>query len=307
MDTEVRAGDEHAAIDRTNAAAPFPALEQITAVIVTYNSAHCAHDLGQQLRVWPHVLVVDNGSTDDTVAQFQQHLPQAQILAQSQNEGFGAANNRALEVVATPYAFLMNPDCVVLAADAQALWDSAQAWPDAAILVPQLTRAKGQLQVNYGWVRHWWDSKGPGASGPACVGNACGAAMLFRLSAMPTRQWFDTRFFLYYEDEDLCLRLLKDRRPVIIDPAVRVVHANRGSVRGPHPWRVEFFRGKHHAMSKVLFTAKHIGEQEARQQRRSALRNAMALFALRLLAPSPKHLCRLAGRISGLWQAAVRY
>lgn len=307
MGIEALRSAKQAAADRACPATPFPALAQITAVIVAYNSAHCAPDLGRQLQGWPYVVVVDNGSADDTVAQFKQHLPQAQILDQGQNLGFGAANNKALEVVATPYALLMNPDCAVTAADAQALWASAEAWPEAAILAPQLTGAGGPLQVNYGWVRHWWESKGPEATGPTCVGNACGAAMLLRLSAMPTRQWFDTRFFLYYEDEDLCLRLLQAGRPVMIDPAVRVVHANRGSVRGPQPWRVEFGRGKNHAISKLLFTAKHIGEQAARQQRRTALLGSMALFTLRLLAPSPKHICRLAGRIVGLWQAPVRY
>jgi hypothetical protein len=79
--------------------------------------------------------------------------------------------------------------------------------------------------------------------------------------------WFDERFFLYYEDEDMCLRLLQAGKPVIVQPAVRVAHSNRGSVRGPRPLRVEYGRGYHHARSKVLFTAKHQGPQAAAAHR----------------------------------------
>jgi len=282
-------------------------LDAVTAVIVTFNSAHCAEALAAQLADWPHVIVVDNGSADDTPARIRAALPQAQVLELGENRGFGAANNAALHQVRTPFALLMNPDCAVMAADAQALLASMAQWPQAAIMAPQLVGGDGGKQVNYGWARHLWASKGPAAEGVTCVGNACGAAMLLRLSAMPTRDWFDTRFFLYYEDEDLCLRLLQAGTPVLIEPSVHVAHANRGSVRGPRPLNVEYGRGYHHARSKVLFTAKHQGHAAAIQHRRRALWGAVGLLALRVFAPSPKHVARVWGRVVGLWSAPVQY
>lgn len=283
------------------------ALDEVTAVLVTFNSAHCAPALGRQLAGWPHVIVADNGSLDATPAAIRQQLPQAQVLELGENRGFGAANNAALARVATPYALLINPDCELDAAQARALLATAQAWPEAAIVAPQLVDAGGRPQLNYGWTRHLWTARGPGAEGVACVANACGAALLLRLSALQQRDWFDTRFFLYYEDEDLCLRLTQAGQPVLIDPAVRVVHANRGSVRGPRPLRVEWGRGYHHARSKILFTAKHRGSALAARQRRRALAAACGLLLLRVFAPSPKHVARVWGRIQGLWSAPVRY
>lgn len=282
-------------------------MDAVTAVIVTFNSAHCAEALGAQLADWPHVIVVDNGSADNTPARMRAALPQAKVLELGENRGFGAANNAALHQVQTPFALLMNPDCAVLGADAQALLASMAQWPQAAIMVPQLVDGRGDQQVNYGWVRHLWGSKGPAAEGVTCVGNACGAAMLLRLTAMPSRDWFDTRFFLYYEDEDLCLRLFQAGQPVLIEPSVRVAHANRGSVRGPRPLKVEYGRGYHHARSKVLFTAKHQGPAQAVRHRRRALVGAIGLLLLRVFAPSPKHVSRVWGRIVGLWSAPVQY
>lgn len=298
----VPAGEAHAALLQR-----CPALAQITAVVVTFNSAHCAAALGAQLRGWPHVIIVDNGSDDDSPAHLQAALPQAKVIALGRNLGFGTANNRAFAEARTPFCLMMNPDCAVQAEHAQALYDTAQYYPDAAIVVPQLTGSGGQPQLNYGWARDWWAARGPGAEGVVCVGNACGAAMLLRMNCVPQQGWFDERFFLYYEDEDMCLRLLRERRAIIVQPAVRVAHANRGSVRGPRPLRVEYGRGYHHARSKVLFTAKHQGAQAAAAHRRSSLTAALALLALRVLAPSPKHLARLWGRICGLWDAPTHY
>ena len=285
---------------------PHP-LQPVTAVVVTYNSAHCIASLAQSLATWPHVIVVDNGSRDGTRAQVERLMPNARWIGLERNVGFGAANNAALAQVATPYALLINPDCLVETTDGAALLQAAQHWPQTAVVVPQLVDAKGRVQCNYGWPRLQWASQGPAADGPLCVGNACGAVMLLRLDALPTRQWFDTRFFLYYEDEDLCLRLFQAGQSVMVEPSVRVMHVNRGSVRGPKPLKVEYLRGRHHAMSKILFTAKHLGEEAARRQRRTARLQAVAVLLLRLLLPSPKHLARAWGRLTGFWQAPSRY
>lgn len=286
---------------------PPAGLQEITAVVVTFNSAHCVARLGRQFAHWPHLIVVDNGSDDGTVGAVRHALPQASVLELDENRGFGAANNMALQRITTPYAFLVNPDCEVAEQQAVALLESLLQWPNAAMVVPQLVNRHGAMQLNYGWVRHEWTSLGPAATGVACVVNACGAAMLLRLAALPTREWFDTRFFLYYEDEDLCLRLFQAHKPVLIAPSIHMVHANRGSVRGPHPLRIEWGRGYHHARSKILFAAKHRGSVFAERLRRRALLAAAGLLLLRVLVPSPKHAARACGRLAGLWRAPTVY
>jgi len=284
-----------------------PSLEDITAVVVTCNSAHCIEHLAKSLAMWPYVTVIDNGSHDGTRDLVRQHMPRARWIGLEGNHGFGAANNQALAHVRTPYALLVNPDCLVSAKDARILLQTARCWPEAAVVVPQLVDSRRRLQLNYGWPRPLWISRGPEAEGPVCVGNACGAVMLLRLDAIPTREWFDTRFFLYYEDEDLCLRLFNAKLTVVVEPSVKVTHVNRGSVRGSRPLQVEFLRGMHHAKSKILFTAKHQGEVAAARQRRLARIQSVAVLLLRVLVPSPRHLARAWGRVVGFWQAPSTY
>lgn len=286
--------------DGTATVADQAMLQDVTIVIVTFNSAHCLPELGRLLAGCPHITVVDNGSDDGCVQAVGQHLPNAHVIALHNNLGFGAANNRALAQLQTPFALLLNPDCeITLQAIAQLL-NTAHQWPQAAMVAPQLLQASGAPEVNYRWPHLLWHSRGPAVTdGPACVGFVCGAAMLLRMSAFGG-QFFDERFFLYYEDDDLCTHLFNQRKAMVIDPAATATHRSRGSVRGKHPLRSEYIRGYHHAQSKLIYARKYQSTFAARQQQHKLLwQTALALF-VRVLVPSPRHVARMIGRMAGL-------
>ncbi len=282
-------------------------LDQVTVVLVTYHSAHCLDALDALLAHCPHAVVSDNGSTDGTAAQARARWPHATVLEHGRNLGFGAANNRALAQVKTPFAFLLNPDCEVTPEGLRALVRAANGMPDAAIIAPQLQDAPGQPDVNYRWPSVLWKSGGPGADAPACVGFVVGAAMLFRLARFDGVGFFDERFFLYYEDDDLCLRLFQAHRPIVVWPDVAAVHRARGSVKGSKPWRSEYLRGYHHAQSKLIYTAKHRSPALAHRQRWRVLAGTTLALPLRAIAWSPRLLARMAGRWMGLlrWRSDV--
>lgn len=281
----------------------MPGLADVTVVIVTFNSAHCLPALARGLAAVPHVIVVDNASGDDSVQQVAAWLPQARIIRNERNLGFGAANNRAIDAVSTPFALLLNPDCELDAADVQALLQVSAQWPDAAMVAPQLLRTSEAPELNYRWPLTHWSPRGPGAEGTCCVGFACGAALLLNLPVMRPVGFFDEAFFLYYEDDDLCTRLFEARLPIVLAPHVRVRHVSRGSVRGGSRWRSEFWRGFHHAQSKIRYTQKHKGEAAAAALRRKVMWQTLAVLPLRLLVPVPRHV----GRLWGRWMGLLRY
>ncbi|MEY5029843.1 MAG: hypothetical protein RLZ63_2158, partial [Pseudomonadota bacterium] len=130
-------------------------------------------------------------------------------------------------------------------------------------------------------------------------GFVCGAAMLLRMSAYQG-QFFDEQFFLYYEDDDLCTRLFKQRQAMLIDPAATATHRSRGSVRGRSPLRSEYLRGYHHAQSKLIYARKYQSTAAACQQQRKLLWQTVLALVLRVLLPSPRHVARMFGRVSGL-------
>ena len=205
-------------------------LRQVTVVMVTHHSAHCLANQNGLLGHCPNIIISDNASNDNTPTLAKALWPHAKVLTHPLNLGFGAANNRALDLVSTPFAFLLNPDCAITPEAIVALITAANDMPEAALVAPQLLGAKGKLELNYRWPKTLWSSKGPGANGPTCVGFVCGAAMLFRIDKFASLGFFDETFFLYYEDDDLCLRLFNAHLPVVLVPEVQAVHSSRGSV-----------------------------------------------------------------------------
>lgn len=277
-------------------------LDDLTVIVVTYNSAHCIEGLMPALSSMRHVMVVDNASEDRTPDVVATHLPHATVLKNDRNLGFGAANNRALREVKTRYALLLNPDCLPTHQAFLQLLEAAGHYPDAAIIAPHLTNKEGKVEVNYRWPYSHWDSQGPVATGPCCVGFICGAVMLFNMEVMRKIGFFDETFFLYYEDEDLCQRAFMAKKPMIVMPDIRVTHLSRGSVRGPRRLRAEFYRGYHHVQSKLIFTGKHVSDSAAARLRWRTMGLALSALPLRILIPVPSYVARLLGRVWGLYQ-----
>lgn len=278
----------------------IPDLNDVTVIVVTFNSSHCLPALAKGLAQLPHVVVVDNASEDDTAAEVTSLLPQAMFLRNERNLGFGAANNRALAVTETHYALLLNPDCLPAEGFLDYILQAATHFPDAAIIAPHLIRRNGAPEVSYRWPATHWKSYGSQAEGPCCVGFVCGAVMLLNMAVMRDVGFFDESFFLYYEDEDLCQRVFMQKKQIVLLPELEITHLSRGSVKGPSVLKSEFIRGYHHAQSKLTFESKHFGMTNANKLKYETLLLALLTLLPRLVLPQPKYIARLIGRITGL-------
>jgi GT2 family glycosyltransferase len=277
-------------------------LERVTVIIVTYQSVHCLDAQDPLLSVCPHVILIDNGSDDGTLDVASARWPHARIMALKKNYGFGAANNLALRHVNTPWVLLINPDCLITASALRGLIQTGECHPDAAVVVPQLLNSQNQPEINYRWPSTHWTSRGPGADGLCCVGFACGAAMLMRVSMMPNPV-FDEQFFLYYEDDDLCLHFFRNKLSILVQPDCTAIHQSRGSVAGNRAWRNEYLRGYYHAQSKLTFSKKYLGIYPTiKLQAKLVFGNPLlAIFFLVTLN------WRLAARTTGRWIGAMRW
>jgi len=275
-------------------------IDDLTVITVAFNSSHCIPALAKGLADCPYIVVVDNASDDSTVQEVARLLPQAVLIKNERNLGFGAANNLALATVTTRYALLLNPDCLPTREFINGLLNAAQRFPEVAIIAPHLIRRDGSPEVSYRWPATHWKSKGGKAEGPCCVGFVCGAVMLLNMDVMRKIGFFDETFFLYYEDEDLCQRVFLQGRQIVVFPEIEIKHFSRGSVKGPNPLKSEFIRGYHHAQSKLVFESKYFGSAQAMHLRWTTLGLALLTLIPRLVLFQPRYLSRLLGRISGL-------
>ena len=230
---------------------------RVTVVCVTYQSAAIVPTLALTLARFAHVIVVDNASDDGTVAALQRHCVHAQVLAQPRNLGFGAANNRALQEVRTEFALLLNPDCAIDADNLARLLACADRFPRAALIAPQAYQGeRAQVSYNSAYFERRARSAYQVPEGPTCARFLIACSLLVRMAALgPTP--FDERYFLYCEDDDLCLEAWARGFECLLEPAANVQHVGGGSSRPT--WRVEYLKGYHHALSRRLFVRKHVG------------------------------------------------
>ncbi len=92
----------------------------VSVVIVNWNTRHvideCLTSLSAELAgLSAEVIVIDNASTDESVAFIEQRFPEVRIVANNENGGFAAANNQGMRIATGRYVLLLNPDTVVMA------------------------------------------------------------------------------------------------------------------------------------------------------------------------------------------------
>lgn len=278
------------------------ASQQVTLVMVLYNSARILADSLPPLAALANVILVDNGSSDGCADLAQRLLPQARILRLPRNLGFGRANNRALAQVTTPYALLLNPDCILQAGAIDELVAAAARHPDAAILAPKLFDAPGQLGLCYRPAFYAPQPEGiEEPQGDLCSEFLTGAAMLLRMDAMRDIGFFDPWFFLYFEDDDLCLRVRRAQRSlVLVNDAVTIHRVRQSSTPN---WRNAFRRDYCLTLSKFYILRKYFGAARAWTTWARVLTGSLLTLPLHVLLFSRKRVTRSAARLAAAFAA----
>lgn len=234
---------------------------QVAVVIVNYNTgedaAACAVSAAADLGpAHAETIVVDNASADGSAARLRT-TPGIRLIANDTNRGFGAAINQAARTSEAPLLWVLNPDCRVLPKAFAALARTLDAHPACAIAAPQLLNDDGSLQASargepgawtglfgrHGLLTKFFPNAGAArrnlpaadlvAAGveSAAVDWVMGAAMLIRRAPFDAVGGFDERYFLYWEDADLCRRLRDAGFTTRYVPGARVRHAGGASAR----------------------------------------------------------------------------
>lgn len=199
------------------------------------------------------VVIVDNASTDGSLAPVIQAHPDVQVIANQDNRGFGSASNQGIEATSSSLVFLLNPDAeiehgtladlVALARDRPRVGaigtlvheTDGSIYPSAR-QIPKLTDAVGHAVVgsfrkDNPWTRAYtiadWDRRTERQ-----VDWVSGSCMLLRRSAIQQVGAFDAGYFMYAEDADLCTRLRRGGWEVLFSPAMEVLHARGISTGG---------------------------------------------------------------------------
>jgi N-acetylglucosaminyl-diphospho-decaprenol L-rhamnosyltransferase len=213
----------------------------VSVVIVTYDSRACIAECLRAVRSNlgdAELVVVDNASTDSTKDLIAGAAPEAHVVANRENVGFGRACNAGAAVATRGHLLFLNPDVVVTNVDADELARVLAAEPFG--LVAPLLDAGGGLQAERHWladyVDHTWQTVTPRGLRTGLRGArdgdtpwASGAMLLVDRTEFLALGGFDDRFFLYYEDRDLSARYRDAGLPLRTTSAICGSHAGGSS------------------------------------------------------------------------------
>lgn len=222
------------------------------------------------------IVVVDNASDDKSAGAIKAAFPQARVIANERNAGFGAACNQAIRETIAPFVLLLNSDARLTAEAFRDLSDAMKADPRCGAAGCRLLDDEGAEAVR---ARNFLTPLNQAAeyAGLARILNwryfqrahrpnldlkklDCsvdwidGACLLVRRSALDEVGLFDERFFMYSEDEDLCFRLKQSGWKICYSAAGAAFHRGAASsAQNRFEMLKEFYR------SQMLFLFKHRG------------------------------------------------
>lgn len=222
---------------------------RLSIIIVSWNVSRQLRDCLDSLDAahlpddW-EVVVFDNASQDDSVSMVRQRFPMVRLIASEQNIGYAAGNNRAALTAHGEYLLFLNPDTLVSQSAIHQLLACMDDNPRIGACSPQLLLPDGSPQpyafggdptpgylFRRGWNRlmhgaplHDWS-----ISEPTAVDWVSGAAMLVRQQAWRQTGGFDEDYFMYFEDNDLCLRMRQQGWRVLYQPQIAITHLGGSS------------------------------------------------------------------------------
>ncbi len=236
--------------------------DRVAAVVVNYESgpalARCVTDL--RAAGPAELVVVDNGSSDGSLAAAVAAVPDLAVVVPGRNLGYGAAVNRGVAATTAPLVLVCNPDLEVPSGAVGRLVAALESDPERALVGPLIRTPEGG---RYPSARHFpsmVDAAGHALLGLFAPDNrftrayqrselddatdgvrtadwVSGACFLVRRADFESAGGFDESYFMYAEDVDLCWRLGRMGRRVAYVPTAEVTHL-QGLSTDRHPYRM---------------------------------------------------------------------
>ncbi len=250
-------------------------MNKLSIIIVNWNTRDILLDCLDSIAAYPpsrpyDVWVVDNASSDGSVAAVRERYPDVRVIENTENRGFAAANNQAIEASQGDYVLLLNSDTIVHAQALERMARFLDAHDRVGIVGACLLNADGTLQPSWAAFPSFWSEllgrnirtrtpyRTTDGSAAYLVDWVGGAALMIRRKVIDQIGVLDEGYFMYSEETDWCFRVRKAGWDICYLPDATIVHlggqsSNKASAR----MKAELYR------SKIRFYAKHYGRRQA--------------------------------------------
>ena len=244
---------------------------KLSIIIVNYQSRtyleRCLQSVFTKIKLAEEfeVIVVNNGFEQE-LAGLAVLFPQLKIVQNQQNLGFGHGNNAGAKIAQGEILFFLNPDAEIISADIFAVLHEFEKNNNIGIIGSRLlTENKitqdwsAGVEINLARVlKNNLGQKEVLGEERQELAWVSGTAMFVRKSLFEKLGGFDSRFFMYFEDVDLCFRARKLGQIVLYCPAFSVLH------HGGKSYGEKRTQKKNYYESQDYYFQKHYGNAKAR-------------------------------------------
>ena len=231
-------------------------LNNLTFVIVTFKSDHIIDDCIECLPKDSNIIIIENSNNLELKKKLEAKYSKINVIVQ-ENSGMGSANNKGIKLCKTDYAFIINPDVKFYENTMHELISLSLKYNNYSILAP--------ISDNTQYPNYKIKEKKIRNDDPDFldVDSVDGYAMLINKNKFNDNVFFDENFFLYLENDDLCLRKKKENNKIYIAKKAKIHHLGGKSHSMVHNKEIEFSRNWHWMWSKFYFNKKHYGYLKA--------------------------------------------
>ena len=229
--------------------------QNLSVIIVSYKSDYVIENCINSIHSEIEIIVVDNSNNDQLKEKIETKYKNVKYILSKENLGMGAGNNLGIKNVNKDFVLILNPDVTLEKSSIDEMIIASEEIENFGIIAPLSDKSE---YPNYSLKKNndFDEIK------PFKVKSVDGYAMLLNLKKLKKLNdfyFFDENFFLYLENEDLCLRLEKNDENIYIVPKSRIHHLGGKAVDPKYKNEIEYLRNWHWMWSKFYFNKKHYG------------------------------------------------
>jgi len=246
--------------------------KKLSIIIVNYRSEQslkrCIASIYNYLNFDFEIIVVNNDSREK-LQNIIKEFSEVKIIQNERNLGFGKAVNLGAEKAEGSYLFLLNPDARLVDGKLRDALEISRRNEKIAVIGPRIINKEGQTQE---WICGFETSfldlirNNLGASRSRKIWNrpkkifvhwVSGVAMIIDKKIFKDLGGFDEKFFMYFEDLDLCKRIKNCGKKILYFPELEIFHESGGSAENKQQQK------KYYYESQEAYFKKHFGKTKA--------------------------------------------
>jgi len=217
---------------------------KITIVINTFKSKKkllkCLDSIESQYKI----IIIENSKDNIFKSEIENKFSNLKCFITGSNLGYANGNNLGLSKVETKYALILNPDAILDKYAIKNFLKTANEIKKFAIIAPA-TQESNEIKNKIKLITE--------------VEMVKGFAMFLNLEEFKDIGFFDSNFFIYLEEIDLCKRLRRKNKKIFLDPSILIKHQGGSSHDSEHNYEMELSRNWHWMWSLFYYNRKQKG------------------------------------------------